>query len=252
MKRILLFGILSLLIFGSKAQSLEQNKSNFEAANTAYQEERYTDALELYMLMDESYMNFSVEYNLGNTYYKLDSLGQAILHYERARKFNPKDEDLKVNLQLANQKIVDKIESLPTLGVKDLWSNITSANMLSTWTNLSLIAVFIAFACFILAIILKSRQIKRVFILTGILFFVGYALSYMLARSVVDYDESHEAIILLPKVEVKGSPSDQAVDVFLLHEGTKVEIRNEQDGWYEVKIANGNVGWLPMTSCEGI
>jgi len=253
MKRALVFfGMTVLMHLGLSAQSLEQNRSNFEAANTAYQEERYADALELYGLIDDSYRNFSVEFNLGNTYYKLDSIGKAILHYERARKFDPKDENLKVNLQLANQKIVDKIEALPTLGVKDLWTNIRSVNMLSTWTNLSLIAIFIAFTFFILALILRSKQIKRIFILTGVLFFIAYTLTYLLARAVVNNEEQNEAIVLSPKVDVKGAPSAQAIDVFLLHEGTKVEIRNEQDSWYEVKIANGNVGWIPISSCEGI
>ena len=44
--------------------------------------------------------------------------------------------------------------------------------------------------------------------------------------------------------DVKSSPNTTSVDLFVLHEGTKVSILDEADGWSKIKIANGSVGWL--------
>jgi SH3-like domain-containing protein len=49
---------------------------------------------------------------------------------------------------------------------------------------------------------------------------------------------------MTPTVTVKSSPSETSVDLFVLHEGTKVSILETADGWCKIKIANGSVGWL--------
>jgi len=49
---------------------------------------------------------------------------------------------------------------------------------------------------------------------------------------------------MTPTVTVKSSPSEASVDLFVLHEGTKVALLDEADGWCKIKIANGSVGWL--------
>ena len=53
-----------------------------------------------------------------------------------------------------------------------------------------------------------------------------------------------QAIVMTPTVTVKSSPSETSVDLFVLHEGTKVTLLDEADGWHKIKIANGSVGWL--------
>jgi SH3-like domain-containing protein len=64
---------------------------------------------------------------------------------------------------------------------------------------------------------------------------------------------SREAIILDQIIEVKSAPQTaDALPLFILHEGTKVRLLQEQAGWWEVEIANGNVGWLPSTALEAI
>lgn len=246
---ILFLGSLSLFV---SAQDLENSRSLFEQANTAYQEGKFTDALEIYKAIPDAHRNFAFHYNLGNVYYKLDSIGPCILHYERARRFDPRNEDLQVNLQLARQKVKDRIEALPSLGVKDLWSDLSSDKTLGRWTTLSLIGVFLAFAAFIVVVLSRKKQWKRVFALIGILALLLYIATYLMARKASERDNSNEAIIMAPRVEVKGSPNEEGTDVFILHEGTKVEIRSEQEEWLEIRIANGNVGWVRNGKCEMI
>ncbi|HQQ02951.1 MAG TPA: SH3 domain-containing protein, partial [Bacteroidales bacterium] len=62
--------------------------------------------------------------------------------------------------------------------------------------------------------------------------------------------EKRNGIIFEPAVVVKSSPDEASVDLFVLHEGTKVEIQDKLDKWVKIKIANGNVGWLPATTLK--
>ncbi|MCC7050690.1 MAG: hypothetical protein IT239_02785, partial [Bacteroidia bacterium] len=39
-------------------------------------------------------------------------------------------------------------------------------------------------------------------------------------------------------------PSEQGTNLFVLHEGTKVSIEQNDGDWTEIKISNGNRGWI--------
>ena len=56
------------------------------------------------------------------------------------------------------------------------------------------------------------------------------------------------AIVTMPTVTVKGSPADSGTELFVIHEGTKVKVKSSLSGWYEIEIADGNVGWLQSSA----
>ena len=59
------------------------------------------------------------------------------------------------------------------------------------------------------------------------------------------------AIILAPAVTVKSSPSEKSTDLFLIHEGSKVEILDgTMKEWMEVKFEEGKQGWIPVNAAE--
>ena len=86
----------------------------FLQGNRLYEAGDYRKALESYAAIAAmGYESGPLYFNLGNCYYKLNETGQAILHYERAARLIPGDEDLEVNLSLARLKVVDRIPELP-------------------------------------------------------------------------------------------------------------------------------------------
>ena len=61
------------------------------------------------------------------------------------------------------------------------------------------------------------------------------------------------AIVIAPAVSVKSSPSDKSTDLFVIHEGSKVEILdNTMSEWSEVKFEEGKLGWVPKEAIEVI
>jgi len=85
----------------------------------------------------------------------------------------------------------------------------------------------------------------------GLLFLA--VMSLLFAWSSYSFTKSTpEAIVFAPTITVKSSPDDKSTDLFVVHEGTKVRIIDNISGWYEIRIANGSVGWLPLTALEKI
>ena len=59
---------------------------------------------------------------------------------------------------------------------------------------------------------------------------------------------SHKAIITSPLISGKSSPDKSGNDLFVLHEGTKVTIEDEVGEWLEIRLSDGNKGWVPGNS----
>jgi SH3-like domain-containing protein len=54
-------------------------------------------------------------------------------------------------------------------------------------------------------------------------------------------------------VSVKSSPSaESSQDLFILHEGTKVEILDQVGSWSNIELADGRQGWIKSSDIETI
>ena len=84
-------------------------QSDFEAANAAYADGRYDEAVTIYQSLLDEQPNATLYYNLGNARFKQGELAQAILNYERALRLKPNYKDAKYNLAFAQSRIVDNI-----------------------------------------------------------------------------------------------------------------------------------------------
>jgi len=61
------------------------------------------------------------------------------------------------------------------------------------------------------------------------------------------------AIIMEPSVTVRSTPSTSGTELFILHEGKKVTIKDDSmKEWKEIEIEDGNIGWLPASAIEQI
>ncbi len=68
----------------------------------------------------------------------------------------------------------------------------------------------------------------------------AYFLSYRQEKTL--FCVTH-GIVMPTTIEVFGEPSNNSNEVFEITSGYKVQIMDEVDGWYEIAINNGNIGW---------
>ena len=242
-----------IVVFSINTYANDYEKA-IQEANSVYNQGLYDSAIILYDEVVSANMESSdLYYNLGNAHFKNSNLPVAILYFEKAKKLAPTDEDIIYNLNIANSMIVDKIEKVPEMFYKHWWTFFYNMYTADTWTILSLlvwISFIIVLGFFILA---KTRQTKKLtFYIALLLLFTSIA-SFGLASQKYYYTkENKEAIIFTPTITVKSSPTQGSVDLFVVHEGTKVRIVDKVENWYKIKIQDGSYGWLPTETMKMI
>ena len=227
--------------------------ADLQAAEKAYADGNYADAASRYEALIKSRGDAAeVYYNLGNTYYKLGRIAPAILNYERALAMNPGDGDTRFNLEMARLRTEDRIESTDGFLSRGLRS-VQRLLSVDAWAAVALVA-FVAFAgCLILFFFSKWVRLRKTGFYLGILLLLVTVLANVCAwggrRDLIVRDA---AIIFAPTVTVKSSPDRSGTDLFLLHEGTKVTIKNALGEWYEIRLGDGKEGWIPSKDLERI
>lgn len=257
MKKIIFIAIIALLPFVGAAETENGTQTvSKSAADNAYNTGDYALAVEIYeKCIKEQGESADLYYNLGNAYYK-DSmqLGKAILNYERALKLNPDHEDAIHNLEFANSKIADEVTPDSEFFLLQWIDYFVSFLSINTWTILGLASFVVMLLAILLFLFSESIGMRK----TG--FFGAIALLFVciianLSAWRIDHNlnNSKSAIILSPSVEVRSGPDESSTLLFILHEGTKVNIVSEElNDWKEIKVSGNKVGWIPAEALEVI
>ena len=247
------FLILFLLLFSLSSMAVENNVT-LDSANAAYSKGNFEKAITLYeSIINKGQVSPEIYFNLGNAYYKSNNIGFAILNYERAKKLSPDDEDITVNLKLANQKTEDKIEVAPQLFLTAWKNGIVDMMSEKGWSELCIVLIVLSLILFFIYIFTQNRHLKQLGFFGGMILIVSSIIIFFVAKHKYELTKAHSnAIITSATVTITGSPSEKGTKLFILHEGTKVEITEENGEWTEIKIANGNVGWVPQKSLSPI
>lgn len=254
MKKITLVLMVMLLLPSfSMAQLQSVSYDNwFEEGNNAYNEGNYEQALTCYgQIVAVGMESAALYYNLGNTYYKMKDYPKAILNYEKSLKLDPGNEDARTNLEIANMAIVDKINPVPQSFIVRWWSSLKSALSADGWAWLSVALFGTLLLCLFAFLMSRRTGMRKAGFFLGLIVLIFLALSLVFAVGKRrDLTVRDEAIVMTPTVTVKSSPSEASVDLFVLHEGTKVRILDSTGEWNKIKIADGTVGWLQAAHME--
>lgn len=223
-------------------------------AGELYASGKYADAADVYnKILSEGMESAGLYYNLGNCYYKLGENTRAILNYERSLLLNPGDNMTRYNLKMAQQAVVDKIEVLPELFLVRWYKALVTYFSADQWGYIS-VALFIV--CLIMAALFfysRSVGVKKTGFVLGIVVFLLTVLTVFFAmRQDERISDREYAIIMTPSVTVKGAPDNSGTSLFLIHEGLKVRIIGELGSWYNIRLADGNEGWVAKGDLEKI
>jgi len=184
-------------------------------------------------------------YNLGNAYYRIGNIGQAILHYERARRLLPRDHDVVANLDIARLATVDRVEAPLRLiiwkwvdAVRDYFSlnELAAILIISGFLGLGIvIGWFFVPNKFRAGLRTAGIAVAAVYILT---------VSWYGWRAVLNGQEY--AIVLAAKTDVCSAPDAASTQLFALHEGTKVRCGESLSGWINIQLVDGRKGWISV------
>lgn len=221
-------------------------------ANKLYDEGRFAEAIVAYdSILNLGYESHELYFNLGNAWYKSRKLGKSILNYERALKLKPGDEDTEYNLEMARSMIVDKVNEIPPFFITEWFNGVVQLLPVTRWSQLSIAAFIVALFLFLLYFLSRRIGLKKLGFWFGILFMLSSLVLFFMARhGMKELTRENMAIILEPSLTTRSSPDESGTALFPLHEGTKVEIINRVGDWVEIKLADGNKGWIKESMLE--
>lgn len=222
-------------------------------ADSAYINNDFVGAVEMYeaILANEGEAA-DIYYNLGNSYYKMDNIAKAILNYERALLLNPGNGDIRFNLELAQSKTVDKVTPISEVFLVTWIKSLANLMSEKGWSKLAIASFILMLFSLVIYFFGKKITFKKIGFIVAVCMVLVCVVANVFASSQKEKALNHEnAIIMAPSVTVKSTPNEGGTDLFILHEGRKVMIKdNAMKEWKEIQLEDGNVGWVPTSVIE--
>jgi hypothetical protein len=184
----------------------------------------------------------------------MDDMPRAVLNYERALLLSPGDADIRFNLQMARSKTIDKITPESEMFFVTWYHSLVNLTSVDGWAHLALIALALAIVLALLYLFADAIWMRK----AGFFGAIGLLLVFTLANFFA-YAQKQSflyrrgAIIMAPAATVRSTPAKQGTDLFILHEGTKVNIIDDaMKQWKRIRVADGKEGWVETSQIEVI
>ncbi|RYD87455.1 MAG: tetratricopeptide repeat protein [Sphingobacteriales bacterium] len=234
--------ILYILLFLTQLVAAQ----SFDKGNALFRKGDYKGAVKEYEgILAKKKESAEVYFNLGNSYYKLNQVAPAVYNYEKALLLNPGSKDIEVNLAFAQKMVLDDIKAVPKVGFSKALYNVAGNYHYNTWGWVAVsfsILVLVLFSGYYFA---GRTLFKRIFFVGMFVAIFGIVLSIIAGWFVRSQQNAENpAIIFAEVVSVKGEPSADATDAFILHAGTKVNVTETLDNWKKIQLADDSVGWV--------
>tara|TARA_B110000263_G_C15309910_1_gene512472 strand:+ start:2052 stop:2795 length:744 start_codon:yes stop_codon:yes gene_type:complete len=242
--------IIILLFSNIFSQGLDEN---FYSGNQLYNNSRYLDAIEIYeQILSGGWESSNLYYNLGNSYFRQNKIGQSIWAYHKAIKLNPRDLGISHNLEIANARIKDRIILPDEFYLLDLYMWIKSRYTLSEWMMIGSITLLLAVFLFVISQVYLFNNYVLEKIILLLIVFVLIEHGIILDRF-FDENDNKLGIIIDNEVNAYSGPfyGDNSI-LFKINEGTKVQIGKNQKSWLEIILLDGNRGWIRLEKIRGL
>lgn len=230
---------------------IESNYSK-QQGDSAYLNKDYTLAIQIYENILKEGEAAEIYYNLGNSYYKSNLIGKAILNYERALLLQPGNGDIRANLEIAQAKTIDKITIIPEIFFISWAKTLINCISIDAWAKWGIVTFILFLAAISLYLFSNKLNIRKIGFALSVTFILISVFSNIFASIQKDrFTQRNHAIIVSPSVIVRSTPNENGVSLFVIHEGLKVEIKdNSMNSWKEIRLTDGKVGWIPINSIE--
>lgn len=262
---IALLGLLSVRTFAAEKLSPERQNELLQSAVSSFDQavavsrESPQKANELYQkaasnfeaVIEAGVRNENIEFNLGNTYFRLKDLGRAILHYRRGQQYAPADTRIAANLGYAREKVEPQVQATAETQLVDrllFWNRSVSRGARFWIATIASVAGW--------SLLLAQIRWKQ-----PALFWVGAASIVLgLANATTVYVELNReqqtpaAVVVSPNTVLRQGRGEGYEPTLkqALGSGVEVTLIDRRADWCEVRLVSGQTGWLPAATIATI
>ncbi|MBN1560580.1 tetratricopeptide repeat protein [candidate division KSB1 bacterium] len=241
-----------LVMIAVSACMADQTSYIFQQGVDAYQQHDFEAAVNHFeAALQYGQASAAVYYNLGNAYYKLDQIGKAILNYERAKRLQPRDDDIDFNIKIAQLRVVDKIPSPEADFFFKFWHGMKYLLDLGEFAMLTIGLYILLIAFIVVMLFAKNRVVLRLIRIARLpIFLLLLVVGFIFVVRVHEDINKKHGVILAEKVSVLSSPSADSTEMFALHEGVKIQIIAQSGDFFRIRLTDGKDGWIPLAALE--
>ena len=238
---ITLLSILIIITFGFSDEINDLYKMGMDALRSGQND---LTIQEFERILLNGWESPQIYYNLGNAYYRNGSVAGSIWAYEQCLLLDPIHRDAKYNLGLANLKVKDRVDIPEPPFYLKVYQQIKVR-----YTSLEWLVIFSGLLLTI-SLLMAIRKIFRYLwfrkIEIGLIIFLIMVVLIGI-NAVWDKQTSRQGITYHSPITALSGPDEYSTKLFEIHEGLKVNILDETEGWIEIGLINGNSGWIPST-----
>ena len=247
----------ALLLVVPVAADESMDLDAFRIANLLYEDGNFEEAARSYEhLARLGYEDATLYYNLGNSYYRTDDTGRALLNYLRARRLAPFDDDIEANLALVRQSVGAPGSSnerpTPILAQFAGWLPWVSLNTsvvaaLGCW--LAVWAVALA--------VLWDRRLRQSVALKRVAITAAFGLLLFGCLTVANHSSlnywNQTGVVIARSTDVMEAPSTRSRVELTLDSGREVSIVETRPGWIRVRLPRTELdGWVLAANVEPV
>jgi len=249
--RLITYMFCMLLIFLMVIPSFAQTTTSLDNAQQAYDAGNFDAAIQFFELtISGGIYNGEIFYNVANAHYQQGDIGTALLNYNRALQYIPRDLDL--NIQIARTRALRNIPTTdtthPIILIEQLTATTVTINELSIVT-LSLWSLF--------WILIALYQVKHSWhntlkfaIRVMLTIILGFGI--LLGSRLYMYHAMPPAVITIGSAPVYSGPSISYFRQYDLFEGAEIYITDTQDEWSKFVTADNRIGWVQTDTFQKV
>ncbi len=226
----------------------------FSRASDLYQQEHYEEALDLYRhVIEAGFESPDLYYNMGNAAFRSNNIGYSILYYEKALKLDPYHHNARHNLEFVSRYRVDAFDEVPELFHRAWIQSLVNSLSENTWSLISIILFLLIAISIVIYLFSRRLSMKKTGFFAALVMVIFFTVSLSCAISRYrGIAQPAAAVITAPSVVVRSTPSQSGTELFILHEGTKVEVNENVAGWQNIRVIDGREGWITTGAFEPV
>ena len=155
------------------------------------------------------------------------------------------------NLRLVNKTLVDDIEPIADPLIESMLSRISNIFYFETWGYISIAFSFLIIALFLTYYFANDSRIKRITFISLCISFILISITLVnVYKGYNNYINIEYAIIFSYETDLKTEPNNRSETLFMLHEGTKVQLLENYNNWIKIQLVNGQIGFIQLIDAK--